>query len=324
MSANQTDHATPTTPTNPAKLMPRIKRNIRSHCDEAALFLIKKNTHTLSKRNYRSIILYMRRISTYPVRTIEYVWSKYSYICNTDADACILQLPNKNSIFLGACIESNIPLVKLLLEDRAVNPNLCNGRVIDVACSNKDPDLLKILLDDGRCDPTYANNCALTFALRDLEPSRYNVKRVSDYIKTLRLMLQDKRVDVRNDTSLLADACTSGIIELVHIILEHNTNPGAYASMAVRHAAKTKDNHEIISLLLQDERVDPSEYRNEALENAVMYGGISNVRALLSDERVVSNSLGRSMDYARACKMSEMYELLYSAYLMREAKKINT
>ena len=297
-------------------IMAQIKLYIRSNCDEAALSVIKKNVHTLSKRNYISLILYMRRINTYLTRTIGYVWSKYPYIHNIGAGYTSREYKAfaKNDIFIEACTRSNIDLVKLLLADRAVDPNLHDGRAIEIACSKKDPDLLKILLDDGRCNPSRANNFATTLVLRDLKLSRYNVKRISNYIETLRLMLQDKRVDVRNNESLLADACTSGIIELVRILLEYGIDLRSHAGLAIRCAAKTKGNHEIIILLLQDERVDPTEYNNEALENAVMYGGISNVRALLSDDRVVSNKLQRSMDYSRAYKLDEIHVLLQNTY----------
>lgn len=323
MSTKQTDHTTPSATTTLAKLMARIKRYIRLNCDEAALSAIKKNTHTLSKRNYISLILYMRRINTYLDRTIEYIWSKYRYI-NVSAYYTIWEYKafSKNDIFIDACIGSNIGLVKLLLADREVAPNLHDGRAIEIACSKKDPNLLKILLDDGRCNPTRANNFAITLALRDLVHDRYNVQRVSDYIETLRLMLQDRRIDpIRNNSSLIAEACVSGIIELVRILLEYGIDPGEYSSMAIRHAAKVQDNHEIISLLLQDERVDPTEYNNEALENAVMYGGILNVRALLSDSRVVTNTLRRSIDYAKRAKLDEIHALLDLAYETNATKK---
>jgi hypothetical protein len=75
-------------------------------------------------------------------------------------------------------------------------------------------------------------------------------------------------------------------------LLKHNIyNPNEEKNWAIRYAS-TLNRHNIVELLLSDERVDPSDDQDNALKKAMFNNHVESTKALLKDERVDPSSQG--------------------------------
>jgi ankyrin repeat protein len=87
------------------------------------------------------------------------------------------------SILLIACENANVEVIKVLLQDKRVDPTARANRAIEAACENGHLDVLKVLLTDKRADPSSSKQHPIRIA------SYYG------YADIVRELLQDERVD---------------------------------------------------------------------------------------------------------------------------------
>ena len=141
-------------------------------------------------------------------------------------------------------------------------------KYLDVAVKNNYYDITKALLEDGRINPK--NSDALVIAVSLGLP------------EILSSLLEDKRVDPRDyNGKLLEYAILSGRVNIVRILLEDGRiNPKDSNALAI---AVDRDLPHILSFLLEDKRIDP---RDDLLESAVMDRSANIVRVLLEDGRI--------------------------------------
>lgn len=80
----------------------------------------------------------------------------------------------------------------------------------------------------------------------------------------------------------LVRACESGDLDTVKELLKNGADPSCYNNYSIK-IASCNGHTEIVELLLQDARVDPS---NESIIRACIAGNVDVVKLLLDDSRV--------------------------------------
>jgi ankyrin repeat protein len=149
-------------------------------------------------------------------------------------------------------------VVKLLLEDKRVDPSACNNEAIRWASKNGHLEVVKLLLQDGRVDPSDQNNSDQYSAIH--WASQFG------HLEVVKLILEGKRVDpsVGNNRAIRW-ASERGHSEVVKLLLEDKrVDPSASNNFAIRWASKN-GHSEVVKLLLEDKRVDSSACNNEAI-----------------------------------------------------------
>lgn len=88
------------------------------------------------------------------------------------------------------------------------------------------------------------------------------------------------------DNLLIRRASALGFYDIVKLLLQDpRVDPGAYANEAIRMAVNGK-HPRVVNLLLEDSRVNPADYHNQALRIAIASGNEEITDLLLSDSRV--------------------------------------
>ena len=107
--------------------------------------------------------------------------------------------------------------------------------------------------------------------------SAFEIAIICNHVKIVQMLLEDGRADptgtVKYDTGW-----THPLVEITHF--------GTQIAMDAIRFASMEGHIEVVRLLLQDPRVDPSVSNNEAILNAVSNGHTEIVRLLLQDPRV--------------------------------------
>jgi len=90
---------------------------------------------------------------------------------------------DRNDPFFIACQYGQIEIVKLLLQDKRVNPASHDNSAIAEACREGNIEVINLLLKDSRVDPSGNSN--------------YGIKRASrnGHVEVVKLLLKDSRVD---------------------------------------------------------------------------------------------------------------------------------
>src|SRR5690349_2933275 len=70
-------------------------------------------------------------------------------------------------IIIHASYSGNLEIIKLLLNEKRVDPSADNNDAIRIACMNGYLDIVKLLLDDERVDPSANNNFAIIYACKN-------------------------------------------------------------------------------------------------------------------------------------------------------------
>jgi len=183
-------------------------------------------------------------------------------------------MENLNSL-MNAVKFNNVDKVKILLQNKWVDPSAQNNYAIRLAAERGHTEIVKLLLQDGRADPSVNNNYAIGLSAQN------------GHIEVVELLLQDERIDPGDDDNYaIGSASKYGHIEVVKLLLQNpRVDPSDDDNYAIRNAAKN-GHTEVVRLLLQDGRSDPSAKNNQAIRNAAVYGHTAIVRFLLQDPRV--------------------------------------
>jgi hypothetical protein len=168
----------------------------------------------------------------------------------------------------------NFKKVKLLLNDKRVDPSAGFNEPIIQAVRNNSIDIVKLLLNDKRVDPGDRDNEAIIRAVKN------------NSIGIVKLLLTDKRVDPgARDNKAIIKAVKKNMIDIVKLLLNDNrVNPGARDNEAINTAVRF-NRVDIVKLLLNDKRVDPTDENNVIIFIAVKFNRVDIVKLLLNDKR---------------------------------------
>ena len=128
----------------------------------------------------------------------------------------------------------------------------------------------------------------------------------------LRILLNDpvyKNLSAEEVNRICEEALNFGYLEAVKILLADERvefNPSKNKNSALKKASDRGD-ADMITFLLEDERVDPSSNNNHALEKATGRGDTKIVKLLLADERVDPNA---ALNQASGKGFTEIVKLL--------------
>ena len=195
-------------------------------------------------------------------------YGRYQYILkllsNINPDFC------DNYCIKKASKNGHHEVVKLLLNNLLVNPSARDQYTIRWASRNGYIKIVKLLLNDQRVDPSVRDQYAIRWA-------SYN-----NYIGTVKLLLKDNRV---NGCCALYCASSAGNHQIVKYILNN-----VYTRLTELENALTiasKNNYpEVVKLLLNDPRIDPSADNQCAVKQASNGEYIEVLKLLLKDHRV--------------------------------------
>ena len=130
-----------------------------------------------------------------------------------------------------------------------------------------------------------------TFDRAKIENSKKEKKRqyAKMYREKNRQLLREKAKKYRQKTQsinqIFENAAKNGHIDAVRMLLSKGVDPSADNNCAIRLAAGY-GHHEVVKLLLTDDRVDPSACDNIAISESAEEGYVEVVKLLLADERV--------------------------------------
>jgi len=198
----------------------------------------------------------------------------------------------------GACIHGHNQVVETLLQDRRLDPRVGDSVALFEATKYGHVDIVETLLVDGRADPSTRHSWALYVACRDGNS------------KAVQLLLKDGRSDPSAEKSHSLQACVSrGHLECVQLLmLDGRCDPIASDSLLL---ACQEGFHEIVSVLLKDDRVAQHKNYSIGLQLAAQEGYYKVVDLLLQHANV-DPAADKSYPLVAACVggFSRVVELL--------------
>ncbi|KAJ3154582.1 hypothetical protein HDU89_007820 [Geranomyces variabilis] len=212
-----------------------------------------------------------------------------------------------------ATVRPNMTILKMLILDYGVDPASASNEAIRVACRNGDVEFVRHLLSDSRVDPMDSDP-------NELKSNALFAASTADQAKVVELLLQDPRIDpaannnwaiyaasghgacsavkilmldprVKLSNESLYVACDAGRRDVVDLLLQdERIDPTADHNKALRLAiggdTRANDDDDVVLRLLQDPRIDPSFNNNEAVQNVARYRSARVMAELLKDPRV--------------------------------------
>ncbi|PRP82929.1 putative ankyrin [Planoprotostelium fungivorum] len=147
-------------------------------------------------------------------------------------------------ILCYAAQEGNADVVRVLLNDKRIDPTAYDQWPINIAASKGHTEVVRLLLSDSRVNPSCEEHIALLSAVRGGHP------------EIVRLLLQDERVNPSvNNNRALQLAAETGNREIVQILLsDPRVDPTALDNLAILRAVELGHN-QIVDLLMSDKRV---------------------------------------------------------------------
>lgn len=182
-------------------------------------------------------------------------------------------LTGENYIFCDACRKGDVELVKILVLDGNVEPNINDDCAIRWASFYGHVKVVEFLLEDMRVDPSSKNNWAFEKAM------------LAQNFKTALRLLSDKRVARRchsENTFAFLFAYTD-LCKTSKTILDY-FDPSVDNDLFIELCKREKIEH--VKLLLNDGRINPGNQNNKAIRLASQNAGGEVVKLLLNDERV--------------------------------------
>lgn len=176
---------------------------------------------------------------------------------------------NTHYVLQVATYHGYLPIVKYLLKQDVINPNITVGIVLWHAVQNERYEIVKLLLKDGRIDPSNYN--------------RYYVNESMNhrYFDITKLLLDDHRT-LDNYRDIFFIACKDGHYKIVKYFLDKNIHVELNSYYYV-----AKNNHiKVMELLLTKSGEGIAFNNNQALSIAAYNGHIEIVKLLLKDIRV--------------------------------------
>lgn len=180
-----------------------------------------------------------------------------------------------------ALVDSNpsVEIVKLILEDSRVNPNVGLGYPIERVIDLKNLELLKLILPNPKTNPSTRLNRPLFICVS------------SKWIEGLEVLLADERLDLEND-NCLTYVIEENNLEIFKMLIAHpRIDPGANFNRILTTAVNL-NRVEMIRLLISNPWVDPSIPNNYAFSMCAGYGHDDVVSQLLKDRRIYPASEG--------------------------------
>ena len=148
-----------------------------------------------------------------------------------------------DDLFIWASQYGYIDLVKMLLEDKRVNPAANDNFAIRLASRNGYTEVVKVLLADLRVDPCFADNHAIRWASKN------------GHTEIFKLLLKDSRVDLQHeDNYAIRWASRNGHTEIVQLLLaDSKVNPAAKNNWAIKWASRY-GHTEVVKLLKEHQK----------------------------------------------------------------------
>ena len=164
------------------------------------------------------------------------------------------------------------------LLEKGVDPSAEDDEAIRVAAENGHTEVVRRLLDDNRVDPAAMDNYAIRVAAANNHPK----------VLELFLKLDDDRVDPGAANNIaIGNAADNGFLEVVQLLLDDDrVNASQFENnFAIREAAN-EGHTKVVQLLLNwkganGERVDPRVDDNDAICKSAQRGHTEVVRLLL-------------------------------------------
>lgn len=201
-----------------------------------------------------------------------------------------------NDLWVDALKSNNIDVVKLLVENKIVDPSQevvfdiveqtsPNSSVGWTTCtplsfvaSHGYDEIVRILLADPRVNPRVPGNI-FSMIVDGITQARYHkvisplLSMENNHTSVAKLLLEDRRADPATEQNgPIRYASERGYLEIVKLLLsDSRVDPSARNDQAIYYAAKN-GHIEIVKLLLNDPRVDPlRDEPNNALQVALQH-----------------------------------------------------
>jgi ankyrin repeat protein len=164
-----------------------------------------------------------------------------------------------------------VPLLKMLLADKRIDPSAHNQQAIREASENGHAEMVKLLLADKRVNPSADDQYAIGQAS------------ANGYVDVVKLLLADQRVDPSADNQYaIGSASANGHAHVVKLLLaDKRVDPSVDDQYTIRWAS-AKGHADVVKVLLADQRVDPS----KAIRLVCNMGRAEVMKLLLADQRV--------------------------------------
>lgn len=188
-------------------------------------------------------------------------------------DARVCPSAGRNAALRNAVAHGHVHVAKLLMRYPMVNPAAAYNECIIVAALKCNLRMCELLLGDDRVDPSASQNEAIRLAA------------YGGSVDIVDLLLRDHRVNPSDQRNApIADAARRGHLLVVERLLKDvRVDPSVGLAFVFAVCQKQYD---IVNLLLNDQRVDPSQWNNLAIHYASEDGQTSLVARLLADPRV--------------------------------------
>ncbi len=184
--------------------------------------------------------------------------------------------------------ENNIEIVKLLLDDKKVNP--CFGEnnddAISLAVFNNNVEIVKLLLDDKRINPCMNENYILRQSCR------------FGYTEIVKLIFEDGRVDLSLYTdSTIKRASLCGYKEIVKLYIDNVELDENIYDYIVMTSLKNKQYEIIVDLILKNKielilenKIEPT-FSNSHITRIISNPDIDAIKFLLDKQKINNNSV---------------------------------
>ena len=184
---------------------------------------------------------------------------------------------NNNKVIQLAARYGLNEIVKMLLQDPRVDPSANNNEAFREAVRHESIEIARMLFEDPRMDPSMDNNSLIRWAVGDAFHEIYD-----------ELTLDRDDIDTMSfdDVMMSEDQAYECQQQIVEMLLEHpKVDPSANDNEAIQAAAGLRW-YIFVEMLLEDPRVDPSANNNQAIQSAVNQDHECIVEMLLEDPRV--------------------------------------
>lgn len=207
-------------------------------------------------------------------------------------------------------LDCHLPIIKLLLEDPRIKPNITDGIMTSMMRSNV--ELVELLIQNPKCNACINLHHLLKTASREGFASTVKILLQNDKVnpncsqgypiglasqkghtEVVKLLLEDPRVDPSIDRNFaLWNACDGGHIEIVKILLQsQKVNPQSNDSRSIKQAMG-KNHIDIVKLLIP--RIDLSTITNvdildiaKTMQEATTIQSIEQLPAIHKSESVL-------------------------------------
>lgn len=271
--------------------MNRIVSAINSGFSDKALSILKDLDEYLSIKEARKLLEILIKSDEAEIL----MWLIHNSVHRLDFGSI-------NLIFENGCKNASVNIVTAFLKLEDFDPTMHNNSALVIAIKYLHKDIIKLMLNDKRINRminpydifrsiSRLESSGITNLLLSIEQatdiSHYlNIVSGSAYKKVIASIISDKRIDIDNLNKTFYEACSYGFINIVKILLnDSRVNPSVSDNRAFR-AASYSGETEIVKMLLSDSRVDPSTLDNEAFLSASRRGHTEIVKILLADKRV--------------------------------------